>query len=120
MTKRLFVSILERYFVVNEPSKVDKLYNELFGEQSGEKENKSAEDLLFETMTENNFTYVSFPAFVENESSVDVFDITCKAIEKYQSNQSEQPVKDEEIQSKMDRAYDQGYQDGLCIDKSEL
>jgi hypothetical protein len=44
-----------------------------------------AEKILFDTMTENNFTYVSFPAFVENESSIDVFDIACKTIEKIAS-----------------------------------
>lgn len=44
---------------------------------------KTAEDILFDTMTDGNFTYVSFPAFVENESSVDVFDIAIKAIEAY-------------------------------------
>lgn len=44
---------------------------------------EGAEEILFDTMTENNFTYVSFPAFVENESSVDVFDIAVKATEKF-------------------------------------
>ena len=41
----------------------------------------TAEEILFDIMTENNFTYVSFPSFVENESSVDVYDIACKAVE---------------------------------------
>jgi len=34
-------------------------------------------------MVENGFTYVSFPAFVENESSIDVFDIACKAMTEF-------------------------------------
>ena len=46
---------------------------------------KTAEERLFDKMTEMNFTYVSFPAFVENESSVDVFDVACKAIEEMES-----------------------------------
>jgi hypothetical protein len=44
---------------------------------------KTAEEILFETMTEAGFTYVSFPAFVENESSVDVYDVVLNAMENY-------------------------------------
>lgn len=42
---------------------------------------QTAEEILFAVMYENNFTYVSFPAFIENESSIDVFDIACIAVE---------------------------------------
>jgi uncharacterized protein (DUF2267 family) len=47
------------------------------------KERLTAEDTLFNVMTESNFTYVSFPAFAENESSVDVYDVCCKAMEAF-------------------------------------
>lgn len=58
---------------------------------------RSAEDVLFDTMTDNNFTYASFPAFIENESSVDVFDIAVKAMEQYR-NQGMRILTDEEIE----------------------
>ena len=44
-------------------------------------ERLTAEDTLFSVMQDNNFVYASFPAFVENESSVDVYDVCCKAME---------------------------------------
>lgn len=56
---------------------------------------KSTEEILFDTMTESGFSYVSFPAFVENESSVDVFDISCKAMEAYHTQFESQPMPNE-------------------------
>jgi len=44
---------------------------------------EGAEEILEGVMVENGFTYVSFPAFVENESSIDVFDIACKAMTEF-------------------------------------
>lgn len=41
----------------------------------------SAEEILETVMKENSFNYASFPAFVENENSMDVFHIVCKVIE---------------------------------------
>jgi hypothetical protein len=58
---------------------------------------KSAEEILFDIMTENNFTYVSFPSFVENESSVDVYDIACKAVEYAMEQYHNEGLRDELI-----------------------
>jgi hypothetical protein len=52
---------------------------------------KTAIEILLDEMNKltelKGITYPSFPAFVENESSVDVFDIVLNAMEKYK-NQS--------------------------------
>ena len=61
------------------------------------KDMKTAEEILFDIMTENNFTYVSFPSFVENESSVDVYDIACKAVEYAMEQYRNEGLKEELI-----------------------
>jgi hypothetical protein len=58
---------------------------------------KTAEEILTDTMFESCFTYVSFPAFAENESSVDVFDIVLSAMEEYASQYKAIIAKQEEL-----------------------
>lgn len=47
------------------------------------------ERLLIETMLEQGYNYASFHAFIENESSVNVFDVFCIAVEKAIKNGKE-------------------------------
>jgi hypothetical protein len=68
----------------DENSKSDDEFVKAYEEPEGV--TADVETVLFDVMTENNFTYVSFPDFVENESSVDVFDIACKAMERIASS----------------------------------
>ena len=74
-----------------------KITKEFKAQEESKSVNKSAEEILFDVMTEAGFSYVSFPSFVENENSVDVFDICLRAIEYAQSHQVEMP-REEEIE----------------------
>jgi len=81
----------------------------------------TAEEILFDIMTENNFTYVSFPSFVENESSVDVYDIACKAVEYAMEQYRNEGIREELIA--FNKMMYRGQYDGIepqikaCIDK---
>ncbi len=56
---------------------------------------KTIESILTRLANEHENNYASFPAFVENELSLDIYELVCKAAEEY-AHQS--PLSDEEIE----------------------
>jgi len=59
---------------------------------------------------------VSFPAFVENESSIDVFDIACKAMTEFATLHA-QRIADKMVEEKLKKEYERGIEDGKIIGK---
>jgi hypothetical protein len=127
MTKRKqIIEILESDYNIDNIENVGDIADAILAlEPTGEqiKQKKSSMDVLFDKMTDMNFYYLSFPAFIENENSVDVFDVVLYAMEEYanKKREEEKPT-DEEIekQSKELNIQSKGIELGKEIDDMNL
>lgn len=76
---------------------IEDSMNEFIKDNPISKEYKTAEEILTKLSNEHENKYVSFPALVENEGSVEVYELVCNAIHAYHNQFTPEDSKEDNL-----------------------